>query len=48
MLFDEWIISERGQERYDRLKFKTNQVWDRDYDKIEKYLLDETNKLLAE
>ena len=48
MIFDEWIISERWQDRYDRLKFKINQVRDSDYDKIEKYLIDETNKLLAE
>lgn len=40
-----WVISQRGQERYDRLKAKANQVRDKDYDKVEKYLVEETKKL---
>jgi hypothetical protein len=47
MIFDEWIISKRWQERYDRLKLKANSVRDKDYDKVEKYLIEETNKLTA-
>ena len=43
--FAERIISVRWQERYDNLKRKTKQVRDKDYDKVEKYLIEETNKL---
>ena len=45
MEFTEWIMAERWQERYDRLKRKTKQLRDKDYDKVEKYLIEETNKL---
>lgn len=45
MEFSEWIMEERGRERYDRLKAKTKALWDKDYDKIEKYLIEETKKL---
>lgn len=43
--FAEWIISVRWQERYDRLKLKAHSVRDKDYDKVEKYLIEETAKL---
>ena len=46
MIFDERVIWVRGQERYDRLKLKTNKPRDKDYDKVEKYLIEETNKLI--
>lgn len=45
MEFTEWILAQRWQERYDRLKFKTKQLWDKDYAKVEQYLIDETAKL---
>ena len=43
--FAEWIISQRGEERYNNLKTKSKQVRDKDYDKVKQYLLDETEKL---
>ena len=45
MEFAEWIIQKRWQERYDNLKAKKNQTRDGDYEKIEKYLIEETKKL---
>lgn len=47
MLFDEWIISERWQERYDNLKLKANSLWDKNYEKISTYLIEETKKLTS-
>ena len=43
--FAEWIISQRGVERYNNLKAKSKQVRDKDYDRVKQYLLDETEKL---
>lgn len=40
-----WIIAERWQERYDNLKAKSKEIRDKDYDKVQTYLLDETKKL---
>lgn len=40
-----WIIAERWQERYDNLKAKSKEIRDKDYSKVEKYLLEETKKL---
>lgn len=45
--FAERVISKRWQERYDNLKAKSKQTRDKDYDAIEKYLIDETNKLIS-
>ena len=45
--FAERIIAKRWQERYDNLKAKSKQTWNKDYDAIEKYLIDETNKLIT-
>lgn len=47
MEFTERILAERWQERYDRLKFKTKQVRDKDYEKVEQYLIAETEKLTS-
>ena len=47
MEFTERILAERWQERYDRLKFKTKQVRDKDYDKVQEYLIEETKKLTS-
>ena len=46
MIFDERIIKERWQERFDRLKRKAKGVRDKDYEKVEKYLIEETKKLI--
>lgn len=40
-----WIIAERWQERYDALKAKSKEIRDKDYDKVQTYLLEETKKL---
>lgn len=45
MEFTERVIEYRGKERYERLKRKTKQVRDKDYEKVERYLIDETKKL---
>lgn len=45
MEFSEWIMEKRGRDRYDRLKLKTKSLRDKDYDKVEKYLIEETKKL---
>jgi hypothetical protein len=47
MIFDEWIISERGQERFDNLKQKANKLRDKNYEKIHDYLIEETKKLTS-
>ena len=47
MEFSERIIELRWEERYQNLKFKTKQLRDKDYDKVEKYLIEETNKLIS-
>ena len=47
MEFSEWIIGERWEDRYQDLKFKTKQLRDKDYDRVEKYLIEETNKLIS-
>jgi hypothetical protein len=43
--FAEWVIETRGREWYDNLKAKAKGVRDKDYDKIEKYLVEETKRL---
>ena len=43
--FAEWIIEKRGQEWYDNLKKKSKETRDWDYEKVEKYLIEETKKL---
>lgn len=45
MEFSEWIIKERGQTWYDNLKLEAHQIRDKDYDKVKKDLLAETEKL---
>ena len=45
MIFDEWIISERWQERFDALRLKANKTRDKDYDRVYNYLTEEKKKL---
>ena len=45
MEFTEWVIEKRGREWYDTLKAKAKWIRDKDYDKVEKYLIEETEKL---
>ena len=47
MIFDEWIISERWQERFDALRLKANKTRDKDYDKVYNYLTEEKKKLIT-
>lgn len=46
MEFSEWIKEHRWEERYQKLKAKKNQVWDKNYKRVEQNLLDETEKLI--
>ena len=43
--FTDRIKETRGAERYDNLKLEANKTRDKDYDKVQKYLLEETEKL---
>ena len=45
MIFDEWIISERWQERFDALRLKANKTRDKNYDRVYDYLTEEKKKL---
>ena len=45
MEFAERVIETRGRTRYDNLKAKAKGIRDKDYEKVEKYLIEETNKL---
>lgn len=45
MEFTERVIEYRWRERYENLKRKTKKARDQNYDKIEKYLIEETKKL---
>jgi hypothetical protein len=47
MIFDEWIISERWQERFDNLRAKANKTRDRNYERVHDYLIEETKKLIT-
>jgi len=44
--FAEWIMNLKGVERYNNLKAKSKQVWDKNYEKVITYL-DEQEKLLT-
>ena len=43
--FVEWIKEYRWEAWYDNLKLESNKKWDKDYDKIQKNLIEETKKL---
>lgn len=43
--FTEWVKEYRWQERYDNLRAKSKEIRDKDYDKVQTYLLEETKKL---
>ena len=43
--FIEWIKEQRWEERYDNLKLESNKIRDKNYKKVEQYLLEETEKL---
>lgn len=43
--FDEWVKEKRWEERFDRLRRKANTIWDKDYEKVEKYLDDKEKEL---
>jgi predicted restriction endonuclease len=43
--FVEWLKELRGEEWYNNLRFKAKQKRDKDYEKVERYLIDETKKL---
>lgn len=45
MEFTEWIIKKRGQKWYDGLKYKANQIWDKDVEKIWIYLENKEKEL---
>ena len=43
--FTERVKEYRWQERYDNLRAKSKEIRDKDYDKVQTYLLEETKKL---
>lgn len=45
--FIERIKEERGEEWYDNLKLESSKIRDKNYKKVEQYLLEETEKLTA-
>lgn len=43
--FAEWVINKKWKERYDNMKRKSKMLWDKDYDKVMKYLEDKEQEI---